>query len=761
MSLRYIVLILTTLLSFSLLAQKATIRGNVYDKETGEPIIYGNVVLGGTTIGTNTDIDGFFTLAGLEPGDYTVVASYLGYDSVAVDIKLASGGVEYRKLYLSESGFDLGVVNVSAKKEQARSDVRISKLSVSQAQIKSLPSAGGEADIAQYLSVLPGVIFTGDQGGQLYIRGGSPIQNKVLLDGMTIYNPFHSIGFFSVFETEIIKNVDVLTGGFGAEHGGRVSAIIDITTREGNKKKVAGIVSANPFQGKVLLEGPIKKLKDGSGGSISYLLTAKHSYINETSEFLYSYAAPDSVGRLPFSFTDLYGKVSFLSGNGSKFNFFGFNFDDRVNYNGVADLDWNSSGGGVNFTLIPGGSNITIDGTIAYSGYEVGLVEEDGRPRGSSINGFVAGLTFNTFGKNSEFKYGFEINGFSTDFNFVNFLDSSIRQESNTTEVAGFIKLKQKWGNLIIEPSFRAQYYASLSDFSLEPRLGLKYNATDWLRFKFAGGFYSQNLISSVNERDVVNLFVGFLSGPEEEIFLPGSRTEETNSKLQLARHAVAGVEIDLTDKIGFNVEPYFKEFTQLININRNKLIATDPDYATETGEAYGIDFLLNYKSSDLFLWLTYSLGYVNRFDGEQTYPTIFDRRHNLNALATYNFGESKDWEASIRWNYGTGFPFTLTQGFYSLYDFSDGVDSDYVSENPELGIIYSDDRNSGRLPDYHRLDISLKRTIEFSKYTKLEITASVTNLYDRSNIFFFDRVTYDRVDQLPIIPSLGLVFHF
>ena len=754
-------LICFTLLSFSLLAQKGTVRGNVYDKETGDPIIYGNVVLSGTTIGTNTDLDGFFTLAGIPVGDYTLVASYLGYDSMAVDIKILDNNIDYQKIYLSESGFDLGVVNVSAKKEQSRSDVRVSQLTVTAQQIKSLPSAGGEADIAQYLSVLPGVIFTGDQGGQLYIRGGSPIQNKVLIDGMTIYNPFHSIGFFSVFETETIKSVDVLTGGFGAEYGGRVSAVIDITTREGNRKRFGGIVSANPFQGKVLLEGPIKKLDESSGSSISYMLTAKHSYINETSEFLYSYATPDSIGRLPFSFTDLYGKVSFLTGNGSKFNFFGFDFDDRVNYNGVADLNWNSSGGGLNFALIPAGSNITIDGTIAYSRYDVELIENDGRPRGSAIDGFTAGLTFNTFSTNSEFKYGFEVNGFSTDFNFVNFLDATIRQESFTTEIAGFLKLKQKWGNLILEPSFRAQYYASLSDFSFEPRLGLKYNANDRLRFKLAGGLYSQNLISSVNERDVVNLFVGFLSGPEEDLFVPGSTTEQTNSKLQLARHAVAGVEIDLTDKIEFNVEPYFKEFNQLININRNKQIPSDPDYATETGEAYGVDFLLNYNSSDVFVWLAYSLGFVNRFDGEQFYPTIFDRRHNINVLTTYNFGANDDWEASVRWNYGTGFPFTLTQGFYSLLDFSDGINSDYLSDNPELGVIFSEDRNSGRLPEYHRLDVSLKRTFEFSKYTKLEATASVTNLYDRGNIFFFDRESYDRVDQLPIIPSLGLVFHF
>ncbi len=142
------------------------------------------------------------------------------------------------------------------QKEQAKSEVQISKLSVTAKQIRSLPSAGGQADIAQYLTVLPGVVFTGDQGGQLYIRGGSPVQNRILLDGMTIFNPFHSIGFYSVFETELIRNVDVLTGGFNADYGGRISAVVDVKTREGNRKRLAGLVSGSPFLAKAMIEGP-------------------------------------------------------------------------------------------------------------------------------------------------------------------------------------------------------------------------------------------------------------------------------------------------------------------------------------------------------------------------------------------------------------------------------------------------------------------------------------------------------------------------
>lgn len=748
-------------LSFTF-AQSGNIRGNVYDENTGDPVMFGTVRLDGTELGTNTDLDGFFSIGNLEPGKYKLVVTYVGYDSVALDITVAQNAIVYKQIYLKESAISLGEVNISARREKARSEVAISQVTVTSKQLKALPSTGGEPDIAQYLPVLPGVITTGDQGGQLYIRGGAPIQNLVLLDGMTIYNPFHSIGFFSVFETETIRSVDVLTGGFNAYYGGRMSAVVDIKTREGNRKRYSGQVSASPFLTKAVLEGPIKKWEGQGSGSSSFLLTAKHSYIDETSRALYSYAesAIDSTNSLPYNFTDIYGKLSFLTGNGTKLNLFGFNFTDRVNYS-VADLSWQSSGGGADFVVIPPNSNVIVGGLVGFSDYDISLVEQDGNPRTSSISNVSAQLDFTYFGAGSEVKYGFLFQGINTDFIFRNFLGNTIQQRDFTTELSLFFVYKQKIGNLILEPSLRSQFYVSQQTTSLEPRLGLKWNITEGFRFKAAGGKYSQNLLSSVNERDVVNLFVGFLSGPEEAIFQPGG-TEPADNRIQTAWHAVGGFEVDLTSDLELNVEGYYKDFTQIIDLNRNKLSPTEPDFATETGDAYGVDFSLRYEMSNLYLWGTYSLAYVNRDDGFQTYPTIFDRRHNVNFLGTYGFGENNAWEFGARWNFGSAFPFTQTQGFYPLINFVlDGLDTDPLTSNPPIGIAFSEDRNGGRLVPYHRLDISLKRTIEFSEFAGMEILASVTNVYNRNNIFFIDRRTAERVDQLPILPSLNIKFKF
>ncbi|MBK9458028.1 MAG: carboxypeptidase-like regulatory domain-containing protein [Sphingobacteriales bacterium] len=239
--------------TLNLFAQTGDVRGFVYDKDSGEPLVGASVLLQGTKMGLSTDIEGFYSLSRVPVGSYTMLVTFIGYDTSRVAISVGAGQILNQKIYLKEQSKQLNVVEISAEKEQAKTEVRTSTVTLTAKQINRLPSVGGEPDIAQYLQVLPGIVSTGDQGGQLYIRGGSMIQTKVLLDGMTVYNPFHSVGLFSVFETDVIRNVDVMTGGFGAEYGGRISAVIDIATREGNKKRIAGKVAANTFLSKAIL----------------------------------------------------------------------------------------------------------------------------------------------------------------------------------------------------------------------------------------------------------------------------------------------------------------------------------------------------------------------------------------------------------------------------------------------------------------------------------------------------------------------------
>lgn len=748
--------------TFAFQTSTGTVRGNVYDKESTQPISYATVRIESLNKGANTDINGFFTISGLPPGTYDIKVSYIGYETVVASVTVNKGEIEYVTLNMLPSN-KIDEIVVSGKKAAAQNNTQVSKLSVSPKEIRSLPSAGGQADIAQYLTVLPGVIFTGDQGGQLYIRGGSPVQNRILLDGMTIYNPFHSIGFFSVYETELIRNVDVYTGGFNAEYGGRISAVVDVKTREGNRKRLAGLVSASPFQARAIIEGPLVPLKEAGGGSISFVLAGKKSLINQVDKQLYPYVNENNAllkdSGIPFDYQDAYGKLSLLTGNGSKMNIFGFRYTDRVDFP-VTDFSWNTWGAGLDFTIIPTNSSTIIDGKFTYSSYDT-KIEESSIPRSSLIDGYFGSLNFTNFAGNTEVRYGIELTGFQTDFVFVNFLNFETKQQDFNTEIAGYLKAKFKSRNLVAEPGVRLQYYQSISRISPEPRLGLKYILNKNIRLKAAAGLYTQNLLSTVNERDVVNLFVGFLSAPQSEIFDPNAPNKRTTDRLQRAIHYVAGTEVDVTDKIDVNIEVYYKDFTQLLALNRFKTKQNEPDYFVETGYAQGIDATIKYEGRRANMWASYSLGYVRRNDGQQEYAPVFDRRHNMNMVFSYQLGKKKNIEAGIRYNFGSGFPFTLTQGFYTYFDYSDGINTDITTGNPDYGVIYAAQRNTGRLPFYHRVDLSVKYQLKLGRYAKADITAAVTNALDRPNIFYFDRVNYVRVNQLPILPSLSATFEF
>ncbi|MFT4525549.1 MAG: hypothetical protein ACI85F_001704 [Bacteroidia bacterium] len=747
-------------------AQTGTVKGFVYDKENGEPFLFANVFLEGTSFGASTDLNGFYQITKVPAGDYVLKSTFIGMDTATVSITLKENGSVTKALYVSKSSIQLDMVEISAEKMAATTEVRTSVARITPKEMKQVPTIGAEADLAQVLTVQPGVIFTGDQGGQIYIRGGSPVQNKVLLDGMIVYNPFHSIGLFSVFDTDIIRSADIYTGGFNAEFGDRISSVMDIKTRDGNKKRLSGKLSVSPFGANALLEGPILKLRDDKNGSISFLLSGKASFLEQTSKALYTYI---DTGGLPFNYADFYGKVSFNSKNGSKVNVFGFSYNDDVTYRSVSNYKWNSWGIGTNFLVVPAGSNVLMEGFINYSDYKISLSENEIAPRQSQIGGFNVGMNFLYYMGKNELKYGVFLQGFQTSYSFANSLGSIIgaNEAQNTTDFGVFAKFK--WNikeKLIIEPSFRLHYYASLAVASPEPRLGLKWNIAKWLRFKYAFGLFSQNLISANSDRDVVNLFYGFLTAPEN---LPSEFDgREITDPLQRAMHNIAGFEIDLGKRVSINVEGYWKNFYQLSNVNRNKLFdeddATAPDnlkkdFIIETGEALGVDFVAKYSHKRLYFWAVYSLGYVKRYDGITEYFPHFDRRHNVNLMASYTFGKNLDWEVGIRWNMGSGFPFTTTGGFYENVQVS-SVGDDVIGQNGSLGVEYGE-LNSGRLPYYHRLDLNIKKTFSFGKNHTLDVAVGMTNVYNRENVFYFDRIKYERVNQLPILPSLGLSWNF
>lgn len=776
----FILLLLSSL--FSVAQNTGAIRGFVYNKADGESVPFSNVFFKGTTIGANTDMNGFFTITKVPPGEYTLLITNLDFDTISEKISIKAGDLISKKYYCTKGGIKLKEIEISADKTEKIENTTVAVQKIDPTIIAKLPSVG-EPDLAQYLQVIPGVVFTGDQGGQLYIRGGLPVQNKVLMDGMQIYNPFHSIGLFSVFDNDIMKNADVYSAGFGAEYGGRTSSVMDITTRDGNKKRMSGKIGASTFAAKLMLEGPISKLKENGKGSASYILSAKHSYLPQTSKSIYSYANKDG---LPFYFTDIYAKTSISATNGTKINFFGFSFNDKVDYPSIATYNWKSLGGGSNFVLIPTGSNLLIEGVFAYSNYKITYqnpaIETDNKT--SSISGFNGGFNFIKFIGRSEIKFGFEGIITNTTYELQNPYFTKVRAERATSDISGFVKYKfvEKKKRILFEPSFRVMYYATLNVFSPEPRASLKINFTPKIRFKGAAGLYSQTLMSASSDRDVVNLFYGFINSPESQQ-MPSSyldkdgKTQKVNSSVQKANHIVAGFEFDILKYFDLNIEVYQKNFNQIINTNRDKIFNDDAvnaskpdalkkDYVVEQGRARGLDIVLKTEYKRFYLWTVYSLTLNDRWVGNTStgnvinYPPNFDRRHNVNLVASYTFGKKKNFEINARWNYGSPFPTTPTQGYYPQINFDNNLNYDYTTSNATLAYIPGD-LNSVRLPDFHRLDIGFKYRYNWTEKIIMEISGGATNVYNRKNIFYVNRFTFQRIDQLPILPNFNISLSF
>ncbi|PZF71745.1 TonB-dependent receptor [Taibaiella soli] len=753
-------------------AQTGTIKGFVYDKSTGEPMIYTNVFLEGTKIGVQTDLNGYFSIRQVPEGTYTIFTTVIGYDTARATITITRDKIETKKLYVSHTDRQLKDVTISAHKTEQITQIKAGSMTITPREMKLLPSAGGEPDIAQFLQVTPGVVFTGDQGGQLYIRGGSPSQTGILLDGVTIYNPFHSIGLYSVFETDAIRSVDVMTAGFNAEYGNRTSAILDIRTKDGNRNNLSGKVSVSPIMARAMLEGPLVKPKSQDGGATTFLLSVKHSYLDQTSTALYSGLGEPFKSGLPYSFTDLYGKLTFSGSNGSKLNLFGFDFDDKSKMfypntdSSIAAFHWNAVGGGTNFVVSPGNSDALISGKFAYSKYYVDYDEANFRTRNSGIDGFEGAIDFSYFLPGySLIKYGVEVSGYHTSLDYINSSNVNTTLDRRSTQGALYAVFRKNFNDkLIIEPSLRLMYYSSISKISPEPRLGLKYNVSKNVRLKAAGGIYTQNIISTKNDRDIVNFFTGFLLSPDQEIKTPDGDVLKSN--LERAYHVLGGVEVDI-NRVELNLEPWMKDFTTLIELNRNKNTPEDPDFAGANGKAYGVDLSAKYSYKRIYLWGVVSYQHIQYQSVDdhgqiQNYPPPFDRRININLLGAYTAGKKKNWDLSIRYNIGSPFPFTQTQGFFENGNPTiGGIGTNTNTQNGPIGILYANDINGGRLSWYHRMDISAKRRFYLNKRSNLETTFAITNVYDRNNIFYVNRLDNTRIYQLPIFPSINVTWNF
>jgi hypothetical protein len=713
---------------------RGTLRGVVVDAQSGEALPYSNVLIEKTNLGTSADLKGNFTITGVPAKDYSIRVSFLGYETKHLNVTIKANQVTQITVELSSSKVELQTIEKIGEKYERpnETDLGLQKLTIR--QIEMLPK-GVETDIFRSLQFLPGVQTTGDVSARYYVRGGGSNQNLVLLNGVSVYNPFHALGLFSIIDPEMINAVEFYKGGFTAENGGRLSSVLNLVTKDGNKNRYAANANLSFLTGKAAVEGPL-------GSSGSFLLTGRRTLFNNTLKKFLNFK------DAPFEFHDISLKANYSStGTASltKLSLHGFNSQDRLlNENPEkADYRWTNNIFGATWFQAWEDVPIYSETFLSISNFEgeVSPNLSDVKPKKNIVSDITFRTDFtNIYESRDEIKVGYKLTSFKSEINLENLQGNrtSASDKGLHFSVYGkyrFLRFEDFGADIGTRINFIS--LAKKSASFLEPRINLTYNIFPGISLKGAWGIYTQELITLVNEDEIISLFEPWLITPD---YLNASE----------AIHYVGGLSIKLFEGLTFDTEVYYKLLKNTAEINDKKADDIDRDFVQGSGKAYGAEFFVQYLQPAVQFTASYSLSWsYKNVDGWLSYPK-YDSRHNVTTNLTVLFGSG--WEASVSWFFNSGLPFTQIEGFYDKLYFDDLFYSSglygYYKPFTVLG-----DKNLGRLPTYHRLDLNVTKKFTLF-FADVAISASVLNTYDRKNIFYFERDTGERVNMLPILPT-------
>ncbi len=724
--------------------QEAVLRGFVRSEAEGKPLQGANVVLrrasGAVEAAAAAGDQGFYQIAQIPPGRYRLQISFIGYRTYRDTLRLSAGARRTLSVELDAATRQMEEVTVEGGRTVEESEAGLRE--IRSADVENIPTPGPGSDLASYLRTLPEVTTTGDRGGRLYIRGGTPSQNLVLVDGIPIYKPFHIIGFYSAFPGRLVSSTNFHAGGFGAQYTGRISSVMDVQLRPGNTKQYQGSVGGGPFLASAHLEGPLQQ------GQKSFLVHARHSLIE--------HLGPTVLGQeAPYKFYDITAKVHTQSAS-NQCSFTGVRTYDRgrIDPSNNASFRWDNTSIGGECLVFSDRSAQTLHLSFGTTHFNNHVRSADGSVRSAGTwkvrtkfdltqpapwNG-----TLRWGGKIQADDYDFRLNepflGFTSEDRFLLSASLYAGAEWQVSE------------SLTIEPSIGGQSLFEWGGMSFDPRLQLSYQP--WsdrpMMLTAAVGVYQQIPTSITDERDIGSTFRAWTPSPFE------------NRPLR-ADHALLGWDQRLFSDLRFSVEGWYKRFQDLPVPRWTPLVRFNTNLIRADGTGYGIDMSLQYEREPFRIDLTYGYGQVRYQASEDQlgawvgeplveYSPPHDRRHKVGVVAALD----TDWvTANVRWQYGSGLPFTQVYGYDTMLEIR-GLRDDPSSVVGLPRALYERPYRA-RLPAYHRLDVSLGRSFDVGPNVSLSTEAGAINAYNRSNVFYIDLFTLDRVDQLPIIPYLSL----
>ena len=686
------------------------VYGFITDSTSGEALIGANVFIRETGQGMATDNNGYYVLSGIAFDQAELVVSYVGYQQYYQKLDFASSSSQKLDVSLKPETIELMQVDVTAEEIERLNRIEPSRVNLSPRILKAQPSLA-EPDIFRTIQSLPGVLTTSEFSTGLVIRGGNTDQNLILLDGITVYNPSHLGGLFSNFIVDAVKDAELIKGGYNAEYGGRLSAVLDIRSREGNRNKFEGSSSVSLLTAQTTLEGPFL--------NGAWLLAGRRTYFDKVLPYV-----TDSFD-LPYYFYDLQGHV-----------FTDLNEKDRISlsfYRGVddlefQDLDLDSDWGNKTISLayrrvfnekIIG--NFLAANSHFYTRF--GLGGEEGIQEYNP-------LTDQTISGDLAYFYNQDLNVFfgaqakSLNIRYDSKFNNEILFDSKTTPFETAVYTKVKWkpnSKFIIEPGLRLITFSSHSD-GIYPdlRLSSKFLIDESRFINFAVGNYHQ-FISTFQDDFNANILDSWFAIDEK-----GDPARATQAVIGYEQYFPRGLKVQ--------VEGYYKEITGMLTYEESRA-TTDGSYLSESildlltqadGYAYGAELFIQKSSGKLSGWAGYSWSVSRKQMNGNEYFTNWDRSHVINILANYQ--SSPKWEYNFKFTLQSGQAFTPINGYF-LQNLPGDSQQNYRTIPAT--------RNGGRYPSYHRLDLGAVRHFEF-KGRKFDLFMQVINAYNRKNVFTY-----------------------
>lgn len=717
--------------------RRGILRGFVADSASGEVLPYANIFIKELGGGSSTDHRGFFIISSLPvEKNLTVSVSYIGYETKEFIVTIRPYAVSDVRIYLSPTSIRLQTIEKIGERiaKENATDLSLQKIAIR--DLEFLPK-GVELDIFRSLQSMPGVQTAGDVSARFYVRGSASNQNLVLLDNVPIYNPFHALGIFSAIDPDMVSTVEFYKGGFPSEYNGRLSSVLKVVTRDGNRNYISGKASLSLLTAKALLEGPIPHG--------SFIASFRKNY---SDEILKKFRNNNAI---PADFYDYFVKINYANDEfmkDAKFTLSMFRSNDNVMNNNPMreDFKWLNNTINMNYFQVSD-SPLFYQVELGASNFRGERIPNESGAKGvvNEINDLIIRMDFNyVYESKDELAGGVKISDIHSKLLLENFRGQATDIGSYGTNISAYVKYKfLRFSSIGVDLGTRINLTRLASNgpvYFFEPRTSLTYKLMPELALKASWGIYLQDLVTISDETEVVTIFEPWLITPS---YLTPSR----------AIHYVCGLEYIPSQNLSFNIEGYFKILHDLAVLNEKKFFPTDPDLIPGKGEASGVEFQTRYLSLPYNVSASYTLAWAFKDVDGVRYAPRYDSRHTVNLSFEYDLGDG--WTTSAMWTYSSGLPFTQIAGYYEKLTIDDLHEDNYVL-NSYIPFTLLSGKNIGRLPDYHRLDLSLSKKFMVGKL-KVYLDASVLNIYNRKNLFYFRRDTGERVDMLPFLPTATL----